>query len=80
MHSFIYSAILSTHLFSVWYLFFLIGFELGSTVQSKTKGIWVWCVPHPTRKNCCVVLLDTEGLGDVEKVTMAIYYISFYAF
>uniref|UniRef100_A0A6I8NX36 Guanylate binding protein 2 n=1 Tax=Ornithorhynchus anatinus TaxID=9258 RepID=A0A6I8NX36_ORNAN len=43
------------------------GFSLGSTVQSHTKGIWMWCVPHPTEKNLTLVLLDTEGLGDVEK-------------
>ncbi|XP_067830010.1 guanylate-binding protein 1-like [Heptranchias perlo] len=43
------------------------GFSLGSTVQSHTKGIWMWCVPHPTKHNHCLVLLDTEGLGDVEK-------------
>uniref|UniRef100_UPI00398E97A4 guanylate-binding protein 1-like n=1 Tax=Pristiophorus japonicus TaxID=55135 RepID=UPI00398E97A4 len=43
------------------------GFSLGSTVQSHTKGIWMWCVPHPTKRNHCLVLLDTEGLGDVEK-------------
>ncbi|XP_077306229.1 guanylate-binding protein 1-like [Lithobates pipiens] len=44
------------------------GFSLGATVQSKTKGIWMWCVPHPTKRNHTLVLLDTEGLGDVEKV------------
>ncbi|XP_047583782.1 guanylate-binding protein 6-like [Lutra lutra] len=43
------------------------GFPLGSTVQSKTKGIWIWCVPHPCKPNHTLVLLDTEGLGDVEK-------------
>ncbi|XP_050011736.1 guanylate-binding protein 6-like isoform X8 [Alexandromys fortis] len=43
------------------------GFPLGSTVQSETKGIWMWCVPHPTKPNHTLVLLDTEGLGDVEK-------------
>ncbi|XP_036393933.1 guanylate-binding protein 1-like [Megalops cyprinoides] len=43
------------------------GFALGSTIQSKTKGIWMWCVPHPTRAGHTLVLLDTEGLGDVEK-------------
>ncbi|KAM8789926.1 LOW QUALITY PROTEIN: guanylate-binding protein 6-like [Rhynchonycteris naso] len=42
------------------------GFPLGSTVQSKTKGI-MWCVPHPSKPNHTLVLLDTEGLGDVEK-------------
>ncbi|XP_007641529.1 guanylate-binding protein 6 [Cricetulus griseus] len=43
------------------------GFPLGSTVQSETKGIWMWCVPHPTNPKHTLVLLDTEGLGDVEK-------------
>ncbi|XP_057649978.1 guanylate-binding protein 3-like [Chionomys nivalis] len=43
------------------------GFSLGSTVQSETKGIWMWCVPHPTKPTHTLVLLDTEGLGDIEK-------------
>ncbi|XP_008999894.1 guanylate-binding protein 5 isoform X2 [Callithrix jacchus] len=43
------------------------GFSVASTVQSHTKGIWIWCVPHPNRPNHTLVLLDTEGLGDVEK-------------
>ncbi|XP_043860668.1 guanylate-binding protein 4-like isoform X1 [Dromiciops gliroides] len=43
------------------------GFPLGSTVQSHTKGIWMWCVPHPRKPDHTLVLLDTEGLGDVEK-------------
>ncbi|XP_064190827.1 guanylate-binding protein 1-like isoform X1 [Anguilla rostrata] len=43
------------------------GFSLGSTVQSETKGIWMWCVPHPCRDDQTLVLLDTEGLGDVRK-------------
>ncbi|XP_036112192.1 guanylate-binding protein 6-like isoform X2 [Molossus molossus] len=44
-----------------------LGFPLGSTVQSETKGIWMWCVPHPSKHDHTLVLLDTEGLGDVEK-------------
>lgn len=44
------------------------GFSVGSTVQSHTKGIWMWCVPHPRNPDHTLVLLDTEGLGDVEKV------------
>nr|XP_003478973.1 guanylate-binding protein 5 [Cavia porcellus] len=44
------------------------GFSVGSTVQSHTKGIWMWCVPHPEKPDHTLVLLDTEGLGDVEKV------------
>ncbi|KAI1887375.1 hypothetical protein AGOR_G00189650 [Albula goreensis] len=43
------------------------GFSLGSTIQSETKGIWMWCVPHPRKNDHTLVLLDTEGLGDVEK-------------
>ncbi|CAM4572776.1 unnamed protein product [Leuciscus chuanchicus] len=43
------------------------GFALGSTIESKTKGIWMWCVSHPTKAGTTLVLLDTEGLGDVEK-------------
>ncbi|XP_074021303.1 guanylate-binding protein 1-like [Numenius arquata] len=43
------------------------GFSLGSGVQSHTKGIWMWCVPHPCKPGHTLVLLDTEGLGDVEK-------------
>uniref|UniRef100_A0A8C2K6B1 Guanylate-binding protein 1-like n=1 Tax=Cyprinus carpio TaxID=7962 RepID=A0A8C2K6B1_CYPCA len=43
------------------------GFALGSTIESKTKGIWMWCVPHPTKPGTTLVLLDTEGLGDVDK-------------
>ncbi|XP_043856545.1 guanylate-binding protein 7-like isoform X2 [Dromiciops gliroides] len=44
------------------------GFSIGSTVQSHTKGIWMWCVPHPSKPDHILVLLDTEGLGDVEKI------------
>ncbi|XP_053342276.1 guanylate-binding protein 1-like [Clarias gariepinus] len=43
------------------------GFALGSTVESKTKGIWMWCTPHPQKPGHTLVLLDTEGLGDVDK-------------
>ncbi|XP_074786104.1 guanylate-binding protein 7-like [Athene noctua] len=43
------------------------GFSLGSSVQCHTKGIWMWCLPHPCQTGHTLVLLDTEGLGDVEK-------------
>ncbi|XP_068520480.1 guanylate-binding protein 1-like isoform X2 [Anas acuta] len=43
------------------------GFSLGSSVQAHTKGIWMWCVPHPCKPGHTLVLLDTEGLGDTEK-------------
>ncbi|XP_030640722.1 guanylate-binding protein 1-like [Chanos chanos] len=43
------------------------GFALGATIESKTKGIWMWCLPHPTKEGHTLVLLDTEGLGDIDK-------------
>ncbi|XP_030641359.1 guanylate-binding protein 1-like [Chanos chanos] len=43
------------------------GFALGATIESKTKGIWMWCVPHPIKEGHTLVLVDTEGLGDVDK-------------
>ncbi|KAI1887810.1 hypothetical protein AGOR_G00194190 [Albula goreensis] len=42
------------------------GFSVGSTIRSVTKGIWMWCVPQDGDDRT-LVLLDTEGLGDVEK-------------
>jgi hypothetical protein len=30
----------------------------------------MWCVPHPRKPGHTLVLLDTEGLGDVEKVRL----------
>ncbi|XP_043925742.1 guanylate-binding protein 1-like [Protopterus annectens] len=43
------------------------GFSLGSTVQSHTKGIWMWVIPHPKQPNCCLMAVDMEGLEDTEK-------------
>lgn len=51
-----------------FFFFYVLGFALGSTIESKTKGIWMWCVPHPSKQGHTLVLLDTEGLGDVHKV------------
>lgn len=46
------------------------GFSLGATVESTTKGIWIWVVPHPKRNDCRLVLIDTEGLGDMDKAKL----------
>lgn len=43
------------------------GFDLGGAIQAKTKGIWIWVKPHPVEENRLLILLDTEGLHDVEK-------------
>ena len=59
---------------------FCAGFRLGSTVRSETKGIWMWCMPHPSKENCTLVLLDTEGLGNVEKVRQGISFTLFSSF
>ncbi|XP_034976215.1 guanylate-binding protein 1-like [Zootoca vivipara] len=47
------------------------GFSLGATIQAQTMGIWMWCLPHPKKPDHTLVLLDTEGLGDVEKSNTA---------
>ncbi|KAK1153673.1 guanylate-binding protein 1-like [Acipenser oxyrinchus oxyrinchus] len=52
------------------------GFSPRATVQSHTKGIWMWCVLHPKKPGHTLVLLDTEGLGDVEKVPHIFHYSS----
>jgi hypothetical protein len=43
-------------------------FEIGHTTDAVTKGIWVMCRPHPTKENQVLVLLDTEGIDDPDKV------------
>ena len=42
-------------------------FPLGSTVQAKTKGIWIWVGDFFDNPDIALVLLDTEGLSDVDK-------------
>ncbi|XP_052764587.1 guanylate-binding protein 2-like [Mya arenaria] len=43
------------------------GFQTGHSIEPATKGINVWCMMHPKQKDTVLVLLDTEGFGDVEK-------------
>ncbi|KAM3916906.1 guanylate-binding protein 3-like [Leptodactylus fuscus] len=43
------------------------GFSLGHTYDAKTKGIWMQCVPHPNKSGHTLILLDTEGTGNVTK-------------
>ncbi|XP_071978913.1 guanylate-binding protein 5-like [Engystomops pustulosus] len=45
------------------------GFSVGHTLSANTKGIWMRCVPHPIRTGHILVLLDTEGVGDVGKAS-----------
>lgn len=48
-------------------LFGLPGFSIGGSTEANTKGIWVWCRDHPYNKEQCLVVMDSEGLGDTEK-------------
>ncbi|XP_053379725.1 guanylate-binding protein 1-like isoform X2 [Mercenaria mercenaria] len=43
-------------------------FAVGHTFQPKTKGIWAMCKEHPKQENTVLMLLDTEGQGDVMMV------------
>ncbi len=51
-------------------IFCIVGFALGATIESKTKGIWIWVQEHPQFPDRYLVLLDTEGLGDAKKVSL----------
>ncbi|XP_018425662.1 PREDICTED: guanylate-binding protein 3-like [Nanorana parkeri] len=42
-------------------------FSVDPTIKANTKGIWMWCMPHPEKHGHTLVLLDTEGLGDPDK-------------
>uniref|UniRef100_A0A8K9UDZ7 GB1/RHD3-type G domain-containing protein n=1 Tax=Oncorhynchus mykiss TaxID=8022 RepID=A0A8K9UDZ7_ONCMY len=52
------------------------GFALGATIQSKTKGIWIWCVPHPEKRDHTLVLLDTEGMGEGQRSKFSMLLLS----
>ena len=43
------------------------GFQIGSTVQSCTRGIWMWNRMVPLSEEVDAVLLDTEGLGSTDR-------------
>ena len=48
------------------------GFEIGSTVESCTKGIWMWNQPiidANDDEEDITLLLDTEGLFSSERST-----------
>lgn len=45
------------------------GFAIGRTIESVTKGLWIWVRKHPEKDGVKLVLIDTEGLGDAKKVS-----------
>ena len=42
-------------------------FTIGSTVQSCTRGIWMWNQLIPLSDDIDALLLDTEGLGSTDR-------------
>jgi hypothetical protein len=42
-------------------------FTIGSTVQSCTRGIWMWSKPVPLTDEVDGILLDTEGLNSTDR-------------
>lgn len=45
------------------------GFEIGSTTQACTKGIWMWNRAVPITEDTNMILIDTEGLASTERST-----------
>lgn len=43
------------------------GFEIGSTVNSCTRGIWMWNNLIPLSQDVDALLLDTEGLNSTDR-------------
>lgn len=43
------------------------GFEIGSTVQSCTRGIWIWNKMIPLNDEVDALLIDTEGLNSTDR-------------
>ncbi len=43
------------------------GFEIGKTVQSCTKGIWMWNQVRQINPSLSYIVLDTEGLSSCNR-------------
>ncbi len=43
------------------------GFKTGSTVNACTRGLWAWGRPIPIENGSYMIIIDSEGLGSVEK-------------
>jgi hypothetical protein len=43
------------------------GFEIGSTINACTKGLWIWGRPLQLAPDFQCLLLDTEGLGSCQR-------------
>lgn len=45
------------------------GFEIGASVESCTKGIWMWNEAIYDDEDNITLLIDTEGLHSSERTT-----------
>ncbi len=55
------------------------GFELGSTINPCTKGLWIWNRPVNVTEDVQAVFLDTEGLASMSRnvhIDMKIFALS----
>jgi predicted GTPase len=43
------------------------GFKTGATVNACTRGLWAWGRPLPIENGSNMIIIDSEGLGSVEK-------------
>lgn len=43
------------------------GFKTGSTINACTRGLWVWGRPTTLTEDTSLIIMDSEGLGSVEK-------------
>lgn len=50
------------------------GFRTSASVKHETQGIWMWLIQHPMHINKKLAILDTEGLGDAQKVIITTSY------
>ena len=43
------------------------GFKTGGTINACTKGLWAWGRPIPLENGAFLLVIDSEGLGSVDK-------------
>lgn len=45
------------------------GFQVGPTIHSCTKGLWLWkkTIQSPTHEDMDIIVMDTEGFGGMDE-------------
>ena len=57
-------------------LVYIAVFAIRPTAGAQTKGIWVYAMPHPKEKNCCVLLMDAAGFDDDNNLCDRVFKVS----